>query len=137
MWKFESHSPSHVVERWREILLWSWVVGRIGGDNGEWTTDLHRTRAWTELGGVKPDPVGLVQEPQVKVGLSLRETLDHDTVLDVLGSQSATTYSFCKPLFPWSCAIDGLFILVIVCQPRLTVIRMRSLAQKGVLRGLK
>lgn len=39
----------YIVERWREALLWSFVVGRIGGLNDEWGDD-EISRAWEELG---------------------------------------------------------------------------------------
>ncbi|VDC02620.1 unnamed protein product [Peniophora sp. CBMAI 1063] len=36
-----------VVERWREGLLWSWAVARMGGDDDEWDA----ASAWAELHG--------------------------------------------------------------------------------------
>ncbi|QRW00561.1 exopolysaccharide phosphotransferase [Ceratobasidium sp. AG-Ba] len=39
-----------IVERWREGLLWSWVVARLGGANDEWDA-ITSERAWMELGG--------------------------------------------------------------------------------------
>ncbi|KAG8885296.1 hypothetical protein FRB98_001881 [Tulasnella sp. 332] len=50
----------YVVERWREALLWSWVVGRIGADeDGEEGWDF--SRAWRELGGELGKETLLVQ----------------------------------------------------------------------------
>lgn len=40
----------YLVERWREILLWSWVIGKIAGDDNTWTQD-DADRAWEEIGG--------------------------------------------------------------------------------------
>lgn len=42
----------YVVERWREALLWSFVVGRVGGDHDVWG-QAEMERAWRELGGVR------------------------------------------------------------------------------------
>lgn len=39
----------YTIERWREALLWSWIVGRIGGDEDEWG-EKERARAVEELG---------------------------------------------------------------------------------------
>jgi hypothetical protein len=39
-----------VVERAREIMLWSWVVGMIGADDDTWGTE-EGEKAWKALGG--------------------------------------------------------------------------------------
>lgn len=41
-----------LVERWREALLWSWVVGKIGPLGGRWGVR-EREMAWQLLGGDK------------------------------------------------------------------------------------
>ena len=51
-----------VVERWREGLLWSWSVARMGGDDDFWDADA----AWAELRG---------EEKGLTVGNIVRETL--------------------------------------------------------------
>jgi hypothetical protein len=40
----------YLIERWRELLLWSWVVGKIGKDDDTWGEE-ERQQAWEELGG--------------------------------------------------------------------------------------
>jgi len=42
-----------VVERWREALLWTWVVGKHGGLDDSWGEE-EIGRAWADLGGA-PD----------------------------------------------------------------------------------
>ena len=37
----------YIVERWREGLLWSWAVARMGGDDDSWDAGA----AWQELRG--------------------------------------------------------------------------------------
>lgn len=37
----------YVVERWREALLWSWVVAKMGDDDDGWDD----WKAWKALGG--------------------------------------------------------------------------------------
>lgn len=39
-----------VVERSREIMLWSWIVGTIGADDDTWGTE-ETEKAWKILGG--------------------------------------------------------------------------------------
>lgn len=84
-----------VVERWREALLWSWVIGRIGGDDDQWSME-QQMMAWEELGG-DPEDVEL----EVDVILTRRKTLEQDRVARILESSGQmfskkTTYSFCK-----------------------------------------
>ncbi|KAG9019222.1 hypothetical protein FRB90_005053 [Tulasnella sp. 427] len=40
----------YTIERWREALLWSFVVGTVGGDDDQWTEEQMRA-AWMRLGG--------------------------------------------------------------------------------------
>ncbi|KAG9092209.1 hypothetical protein FRC06_000197 [Ceratobasidium sp. 370] len=84
-----------VVERWREGLLWSWIVARLGGANDEWDA-VTSERAWLELGGDlnTPDMTLLVKTPE-------RHSLYRDRLEEVavamLGKRStarSTQYSF-------------------------------------------
>ncbi|KAF8317669.1 hypothetical protein DL93DRAFT_2110386 [Clavulina sp. PMI_390] len=83
----------HIMERWREILLWSWAVGRVGGRSNEWT-DAECTTAWIEVGGKVEVDSDADSGKRVEVGSGQRDTLDYDTVNAVLGGEGATTYSF-------------------------------------------
>lgn len=83
--------PHLLVERWREALLWSWVVGRVGGMNDEWSS-AEKNQAWSELGGVSGTS-------KIDVYLSERKTLDESRVSATLsGSGEAvsqrTRYDF-------------------------------------------
>ncbi|KAF7964819.1 hypothetical protein HWV62_2737 [Athelia sp. TMB] len=64
------------VERWREALLWSFVVGRIGGDDGRWG-EVERESAWEAVGGVDG-------EAEVRVLLTRRRSTDVGRVQGVL-----------------------------------------------------
>ncbi|KAK0462958.1 uncharacterized protein EV420DRAFT_1521921 [Desarmillaria tabescens] len=80
---------NYLIDRAREALLWSWVIGRIGGngtpsDNGDdnedlWIPDVHGRRAWQEIGG-DWNSTGL------KVRQPIRETLDQDRVENAIQS---------------------------------------------------
>ncbi|KZV61927.1 hypothetical protein PENSPDRAFT_271833 [Peniophora sp. CONT] len=45
--------PQFTIERHREALLWSWAVGRMGGDDDGWDND----DAWTALGGERDEDI--------------------------------------------------------------------------------
>jgi hypothetical protein len=64
--------PQFVVERWREALLWSWAVARLGSDDDSWDA----RAAWDALRGG--------DKPSVAVGNIRRDTLDTDLVLAAL-----------------------------------------------------
>ncbi|KAF7972373.1 hypothetical protein HWV62_18078 [Athelia sp. TMB] len=64
------------VERWRESLLWSFVVGRIGGDDGQWG-EAERESAWAAVGGVDG-------EAEVRVLLTRRRSTDVGRVKGVM-----------------------------------------------------
>ena len=86
-----------VVERWREALLWSWVVGRIGGDEDQWGLEQKQV-AWEELGG-NPEDI----DNQVVVNMTPRKTLEADRVARTLEASGQTfskrtAYSFCRSL---------------------------------------
>ena len=85
-----SHS---VVERWREGLLWSWAVGKLGGMHDEWLpADLER--AWRDLGGQPGESV-------IEVMMTSRNTVQGDIVnsnLQAAGHvmSGKTSYAFGK-----------------------------------------
>ncbi|KAG9119574.1 hypothetical protein FRC07_005346 [Ceratobasidium sp. 392] len=84
-----------VVERWREGLLWSWIVARLGGANDEWDV-LRSEKAWSELGGNRytPDMTLVVKTPERH---SLHKGRLDEVAAATLGKQSAsrsTKYSF-------------------------------------------
>ncbi|KAF8327155.1 uncharacterized protein EI90DRAFT_3156249 [Cantharellus anzutake] len=76
MWLF-SH---FVVERWREALLWSWVVGKVGKKDGGWDEECA-ARAWKEVGG---------QEGEAKLGVlkGKRETLKKEKIEDIRNDEN-------------------------------------------------
>jgi hypothetical protein len=81
-----------VVERWREALLWSWVVGKIGGELNEWSDEEARA-AWKDVGGKEG-------EGKVLVKRKWRGSLVHSTVDGVLKDAGydgprSTRYIFC------------------------------------------
>ncbi|KAG7448582.1 uncharacterized protein BT62DRAFT_992613 [Guyanagaster necrorhizus] len=96
---------NYLIDRAREALLWSWVVGRIGGngtmhvdrentqrsDNDDrWEPEMHGARAWKELGG-------LVGKAKIVVRVPQRETLDHDRVENLVNKrrpEMQSQYSF-------------------------------------------
>ncbi|KAG8745306.1 hypothetical protein FRC10_008323 [Ceratobasidium sp. 414] len=83
------------VERWREGLLWSWAVARLGGANDEWDA-MTSQRAWLELGGDlnTPDMTLLVKTPERH---SLYKDRLEEVATAILGKRStarSTQYSF-------------------------------------------
>lgn len=76
----EGHSDVYVmflfshflVERWREGLLWSWAVGKIGGLDDRWGP-AERARAWGDVGG-RSGARG------VRVVTTARTTVDEEVV---------------------------------------------------------
>ncbi|KAF8610532.1 hypothetical protein BDV93DRAFT_517652 [Ceratobasidium sp. AG-I] len=93
-----------VVERWREGLLWSWIVARLGGRNDEWdqtTTD----RAWLELGGTSgtldrllsvdiPERDSLSEQRLAKVGVAISGTRSKRSTQYSFTSQDGYPYTF-------------------------------------------
>lgn len=79
-------------------MLWSWVVGRIGGLNGEWRHDVQGTQAWQEL--ARNESVTRVTNPVLDIRRAKRITLRKGAVNEALGVQEplATEYIFCKYL---------------------------------------
>ena len=94
---------NYVVERWREALLWTWVVARIGAGTGTedtsgtvddtWDQNIHGRRAWAELGGA-------YGSYRITVSTGRRDTLDRRRVEQILGRRTSermkTSYTFCK-----------------------------------------
>ncbi|KZV65257.1 hypothetical protein PENSPDRAFT_756655 [Peniophora sp. CONT] len=81
-----------VVERWREGLLWSWAVARMGGDDDAWDADA----AWAELRG---------GEDEMVVGHIVRDTLS-DTLQQLKsagyeGPESANYYFSSMDGYPY------------------------------------
>ncbi|KAF8501253.1 hypothetical protein JB92DRAFT_2976612 [Gautieria morchelliformis] len=68
-----SHS---IVERWREGLLWSWAVAKLGGMHDEWLP-ADSERAWHDVGGQPGASV-------VEVMKTSRRTVREDVVSDNL-----------------------------------------------------
>jgi hypothetical protein len=62
----------YLVERWRELLLWTWVIAKIGRDDNTWGDD-ERERAWEDLGGVEGFDTALVT-------LRMRSTLEKERI---------------------------------------------------------
>ena len=56
-----------VVERAREIMLWSWIVGTIGADDDTWGAE-EGEKAWKTLGGDK-------STEEIRITLPKRATL--------------------------------------------------------------
>ena len=82
-----------IIERWREGLLWSWVVGKHGGSDDGWTLATME-RAWRELGGV-------VGDEHIDVRAGPRDTMNPSRVEDYLKKgghehPDSTKYIFCK-----------------------------------------
>ncbi len=90
----------YLVERSREALLWTWVVGRVGGTGDSWG-EREEATAWMEIGGTR-DGDG---SKEVRVESGLRDTLRADRVGDhlkgegLVGSHFKTEYHFCKYYF--------------------------------------
>lgn len=84
----------YIVERAREALLWTWVVGRLGGLDDSWG-DKESARAWHELGGQ--------EDKEMRVEAYPRETLDAERVTANLkeagyDTNVRTEYIFCQSL---------------------------------------
>jgi Stealth protein CR3, conserved region 3 len=85
-----SHS---IVERWREGLLWSWAVAKLGGMHDEWLP-ADSERAWHDIGGQPGVSV-------VEVMMTKRRTVRKDVISDNLGAaghvfSGKTEYAFGK-----------------------------------------
>ncbi|CAE6446760.1 unnamed protein product, partial [Rhizoctonia solani] len=83
-----------VVERWREGLLWSWAVARLGGKDDEWDS-MTSMQAWRELGGshTTPDMTLLVESPS-RGSLSDERLIEARTAVPGGHARHSTKYSF-------------------------------------------
>ncbi|KDN51800.1 hypothetical protein RSAG8_00348, partial [Rhizoctonia solani AG-8 WAC10335] len=83
-----------VVERWREGLLWSWTVARLGGKDDEWDT-MTSMQAWRELGGnhTTPDMTLLVESPS-RDSLSNERLAEAQAAVPGGHARHSTEYSF-------------------------------------------
>ncbi|EJF56867.1 hypothetical protein DICSQDRAFT_112435 [Dichomitus squalens LYAD-421 SS1] len=85
----------YLVERSREALLWTWVVGRVGGIDDSWG-EREAEQAWIEIGG---SSVG-DESKEVQVESGIRHTLAIGRVRDYLreggliADDSKTEYLF-------------------------------------------
>ncbi|KAH7340746.1 hypothetical protein B0J17DRAFT_749529 [Rhizoctonia solani] len=83
-----------VVERWREGLLWSWVVARLGGKDDEWDS-MTSMQAWRELGGdhTTPDMTLLAETPS-RDSLSNERLGEAQAAVPGAHTRHSTSYSF-------------------------------------------
>ena len=82
-----------VVERAREIMLWSWIVGTIGADDDTWSAEENK-KAWKILGGDE-------NTDEVHVALLQRSTLSPErleSLFQEAGEEppKETEYLFCE-----------------------------------------
>jgi 3-O-alpha-D-mannopyranosyl-alpha-D-mannopyranose xylosylphosphotransferase len=80
------------IERWREALLWTWVVGKLGGSDGVWGNEAREELR--ELFGI-----GLEQGRNVIVRKGVRKTVqDADRYLfsNNLDEPLRTRIRFCE-----------------------------------------
>lgn len=94
----------YLVERWRELLLWSWIVGKIGNDDDSWGEE-ESARAWEELEGV--DGYDLKH-----VYVYMRFTLEKQRIAGHLAHAgetlpTSTEYIFCRSLITCQHAYIG------------------------------
>lgn len=86
-----------VVERWREGLLWSWVVARLGGREDEWDATTS-AQAWQELGGDHETPgMRLVVNTPERDSLSEERLAKARASVPGALSRHNTRYSFSEP----------------------------------------
>lgn len=80
-----------IIERWREGLLFSWIVGKIGGDHDEWDLAI----ALKELKAVEPETTS---DTELVISGYDRDTMVNDRIGEVFKSQGydkgQTTYGF-------------------------------------------
>ncbi|KZO92450.1 hypothetical protein CALVIDRAFT_567323 [Calocera viscosa TUFC12733] len=82
--------PHFVIERHREVLLWSFIVARLGGEGDEWGEG-QMEEAWRVLGGGE----GEEYYKDLEVRRGERETLVEGRVKRVLGEEpKSTVYKF-------------------------------------------
>lgn len=83
------------IERWREALLWTWAVAKVGSDEGIWGDGARRQVA----GLLQLDDVFERQDVNVKIRRAGRETLS-DLSSNFAKAKwdppKATTFLFCE-----------------------------------------
>jgi 3-O-alpha-D-mannopyranosyl-alpha-D-mannopyranose xylosylphosphotransferase len=80
------------IERWREALLWTWIVGKIGGEDGIWGEEAREA-----ITGLFGD--GLKQGVTTKIRRGPRSTLrDAEAYMEEMGLEAPlkTRIKFCK-----------------------------------------
>lgn len=83
------------VERWREALLWSWIVAKLGGEEDVWGE--NQKRELRKVLGMTPSQGEEIEKVEVTSGS--RSTLsDLDALTEEAGWEGpkATDYHFCK-----------------------------------------
>ena len=84
-----------VVERWREALLWSWVVAKHGRLDDGWSKE-EADVAWRDLGGLNGSPTFYVSEIQRE---SLNpERIKRNLALAGFRDEDPTKYVFSKSI---------------------------------------
>ncbi|KAI0700068.1 hypothetical protein BC835DRAFT_478460 [Cytidiella melzeri] len=90
-----------VVERWREALLWTWIVGKHGGLDDQWGEE-ETANAWRELGGeagrkemlaVRADRRRTLEVERVKENLKKAGLAGKDLTTYVFSSQDGFPYT--------------------------------------------
>ena len=106
----------YTIERAREALLWSWVVGRIGKLDDTWGPE-EAERAWRELGGSESEE----NRDEVHVHANPRETLVKERVLKNLQEagydtrEIHTEYEFCQSCSPPLSDVHGPLLTQSLC----------------------
>ncbi|CAE6424205.1 unnamed protein product [Rhizoctonia solani] len=87
-------SAHFIVERWREGLLWSWIIARLGGKQGKWDA-MTSMQAWRELGGnhTTPDMTLVVDTPS-RDSLSDERLTEAQASVPGAHTRHSTKYSF-------------------------------------------
>ncbi|CCO28096.1 3-O-alpha-D-mannopyranosyl-alpha-D-mannopyranose xylosylphosphotransferase OS=Cryptococcus gattii serotype B (strain WM276 / ATCC MYA-4071) GN=XPT1 PE=3 SV=1 [Rhizoctonia solani AG-1 IB] len=87
-------SAHFVVERWREGLLWSWIIAKLGGKGDEWDA-VTSVQAWRELGGnhTTPDMTLIVDTPS-RDSLSSERLAEAQAAVPGAHIKHSTEYSF-------------------------------------------
>jgi 3-O-alpha-D-mannopyranosyl-alpha-D-mannopyranose xylosylphosphotransferase len=101
------------VERWREALLWSWAVAKVGGEAGEWGDGARE-----EVRGVlkiKAGGEGEVED-EVMVVKGKRSTLGNVAAITKRagwGMPRKSTYTFCE----WLVSVETCSCSVVLTKP--------------------
>ena len=107
------------IERWREALLWSWTVAKIGGADGKWGEEAREQLK--RLLGVED----LAQSESVKIRRAPRDTLSNvasNFERVAWEAPMATDFRFCEQMCGTNEAMRDLLYLRSRSQPRWMVI---------------